>query len=195
MWEVAGPDAGVEWAGTFLWVLLPGAVIGALLGLAEYRRWTGTVPHRRWLVWSPMLFAAVLLQNPLDLVDGFEGGVGLAAAAVPASCMLGGYAIAGSGPGWVRGLCALVALSAVPIWSLTATDVGGSSMSLGSPRGRWPAFGAGRPERGGTIPPRHPSSWPEPADVPAPTTASTGDLRERVPTRHPGQTPDLRPPP
>src|SRR4029453_16333474 len=89
MWEVAGPNAGVEWTGTFLWVLMPGAGIGALLASAEYRRWRGAVPHRRWLIWSPMLFAAVLLQNPLDLVDGFEGGIGLAAVAVPAMCMLG----------------------------------------------------------------------------------------------------------
>ena len=140
MWEVAGPEAGVEWTGTFLWVLLPGAVIGALLASAEYRRWTGAVPHRRWLVLSPLLFAAVLLQNPRDLVHGFEGGIGLAAVAVPAMCMIGGYAIAGSGPGWVRGLCALVALSAIPIWSLTATDVGGSSMSLGDPHGAWAAI-------------------------------------------------------
>ncbi len=80
MWEVAGHDAGVKWAGTFLWVLLPGAAIGALLAWAEHRRWTGPVPHRRWLVWSPMLFAAVLLQNPLDLADGVEGGTALNAA-------------------------------------------------------------------------------------------------------------------
>jgi hypothetical protein len=139
MWEVAGPDAGVEWTGTFLWVLLPGAVIGALLASAEYRRWSGAVPHRRWLVWSPLLFAAVLVQNPTDLVHGFEGGIGLAAVAVPAMCMLGGYAIAGSGPRWVRGLCAVVALSAVPIWSLTATHVGGPSMSLSDPHGAWAA--------------------------------------------------------
>ena len=42
MWEVAGDDAGVEWAGTFVWVLLPGAIIGALLAWAEHRRWTGS---------------------------------------------------------------------------------------------------------------------------------------------------------
>jgi len=139
MWEVAGDAAEVEWAGTFLLVLLPGAAIGALLAWAEHRRWTGPVPHRRWFVWSPMLFAAVLLQNPLDLAAGFEGGIGLAAVAVPATCMLGGYAIAGRGPRWVRGSCGLVTLSAILIWSLTAPDVGGSSMSLDNPHGAWAA--------------------------------------------------------
>ena len=140
MWEVAGDGAGMEWSGTFLWVLLPGATIGALLAWAEHRRWTGSLPPARWLVWSPMLFAAVLFRDPLDLVGGFEGGIGLAAVAVPAMCMLGGYAIAGHGPPWVRGLCGLVSLSALPIWSLTATDVGGPSMSLADPHGLWAAI-------------------------------------------------------
>jgi hypothetical protein len=139
MWVIAGRDAAVEWAGTFLWVLLPGAAIGALLAWAEHRRWAASVPHRRWLVWSPMLFATVLLQNPLDLADGFENGIGLAAVSVPAICMIGGYAIAGRGPGWVRSVCGLVILSAIPIWSVTASDVGGPSMALDNPHGAWAA--------------------------------------------------------
>jgi hypothetical protein len=139
MWEVADTDATVEWVGTFVWVLLPGAVIGALLARAEHRRSTGPVPHPHWLVWSPMLFAAVLLSNPLDLANGFDGGIGLAAVAVPALCMLGGYAIAGRGPRSVRTACGVLALSAIPVWALTATDVGGSSMSLGAPHGAWAA--------------------------------------------------------
>ena len=140
MWEVAGDEAGADWAGTFVWVLLPGAAIGALLGWAEHRRWSGPVPGRRWLIWSPMLFVAVLLQNPLDLLDGFEGGIGLAAVAVPAICMVGGYAIAGRGRLWVRGLGGLVLLSTIPVWSLTAVDVGGSSMSLANAHGAWAAL-------------------------------------------------------
>ena len=98
------------------------------------------MPHRRWLVWSPMLFVAVLLQNPLDLASGFEGGIGLGAVAVPAICMLGGYAIAGRGPLWIRGVCGLVLLSSVPIWSLTATAVGGPTFSLGDAHGAWAAL-------------------------------------------------------
>lgn len=139
MFEVAGDEAEVQWAGTFVWVLLPGTVIGMLLAWGEHRRWTGPVRHRRWLVWSPMLFAAVLLQDPLALVGGFDGGIGLAAIAVPAMCMAGGYALARGGSPWLRGVAGLVILSAVPIWALTATDVGGSSLSLGSPHGAWAA--------------------------------------------------------
>jgi hypothetical protein len=183
MWEVAGTEAEVSWTGTFVWVLLPGAVIGALLAWAEFRRWRGAVPRRRWLIWSPLLFAAVLLQNPVNLVHGFKGGIGLAAVAVPALCMLGGYAIAGSGPRWVRGLCATVALSAVPIWSVTATHVGGPSMSLGNPHGASSAvlfwgllatfsLAAAIPHRSRATALDRPSPSPVPSAEPAPSTAS-----------------------
>jgi hypothetical protein len=140
MWEVAGINAGVEWAGTFVWVLLPGAVIGALLGWAEYRRRSGRVPHRGWVVWCPMLFTAVLFQNPRDLMDGFEGGIGLAAVAVPAICMAGGYGLSGRGPRWLRAIGLLVLVATVPAWGLTANDVGGPSMELGNPHGAWAAL-------------------------------------------------------
>ena len=59
--------------------------------------------------------------------------------AVPAMCLLGGYALAGNGSPWLRGVAGVVALSAVPIWALTATDVGGPSLSLGSAHGAWAA--------------------------------------------------------
>ena len=139
MWEVAGDDAAAQWMETFLWVLLPGALLGALLAWAEHRRWTDPLPPPRWLVWLPALFAAALLQ-PLAPRSGVEAGTGLAAVAVPVLGMLGGYAIAGRGPLRVRALCGLATFSALPIWSLTATDVGGPSMSLGDPHGRWAAL-------------------------------------------------------
>lgn len=139
MWEVAGDEATVDWAGTFLWVLLPGAAIGALLAWTEHRRWTGQVPPGRWVVWTPMLFGTVLLKDPLDLGEVFQSGIGLAAVSVPAICMIGGYAIAGQGARWVRVLCGLLLGSAIPIWVLTATGVGGPSMSLDKPHGAWAA--------------------------------------------------------
>ncbi len=138
MTEVAGEDSAVSWSGTFVWVLLPGTVIGALLAWAEWRRWAGDVPHRRWLVWSPMLFAAILLSDPLFFLDP-EGGVGLATIAVPAMCMLGGYAVAGHGAAWVRVVCGLVLASSIPLWALTAEDVGGPAMAVTNPRGAWAA--------------------------------------------------------
>jgi hypothetical protein len=183
MWEVAGHDAEVEWAATFLRVLLPGVVIGAMLAWAEHRRWTGPVPQRRWIVWSPMLFVAVLVGSPRDLAGGFDGGTGVAAVAVPAICMLGGYAIAGRGPRWVRGVCGLITLSAIPIWSLTAPDVGGSWMSLGDPHGAWTAvlygglvatfsMAAAIPHRRPVPPANRRSRLPAPSSTSTPTTTA-----------------------
>jgi hypothetical protein len=86
-----------------------------------------------------MLFGSVLLQDPKDLMDGFEGGIGLAALAVPAICMAGGYGIAGRGPVWLRAIGILVLLATVPAWALTAGDVGGPSMELDNPHGAWAA--------------------------------------------------------
>jgi hypothetical protein len=130
-----------------------------------------------------MLFAAVLLQNPLDLADGFEGGIGLGAVAVPAICMLGGYALAGRGPRWVRGSCGLVTLSAIPIWSLTAPDVGGSSMSLDNPHGAWAAvlywgllatfsMAAAIPHRSPVPPSNRRGRTPAPSSESAPSTTA-----------------------
>ena len=58
-----GAESSVDWTGTFGFVLLPGAVIGGLLGWAEYARRTGVRPGRRWLALSPFLFAAVLVPG------------------------------------------------------------------------------------------------------------------------------------
>lgn len=188
MWEVAGFDAGVEWAGTFVWVLLPGAVIGALLGWAEYRRWSGPVPHRGWVVWCPMLFAAVLFQNPRDLMDGFEGGIGLAAVAVPAICMAGGYGLSGRGPGWLRAIGLLLLVATLPAWGLTASDVGGPSMALDNPHGAWAALlywallatfslAASIPHRrplvGAQLPSTSSGSWPRSSSAPSESPSAT----------------------
>ena len=177
MWEVAGDEAGADWMGTFVWILLPGAVIGWLLAWAEHRRWTGPVPHRRWLIWSPMLFTALFFQNPLDLLNGFEGGIGLAAVAVPAICMAGGYAIAGRGPLWLRGVGGLVLVSTVPVWSLTAADVGGSSMSLENAHGAWAAllyWGLlATFAMAAAIPHRRPAVTTQPSE-PSPSARATG---------------------
>ncbi|HEX2809228.1 MAG TPA: hypothetical protein VHN80_23940 [Kineosporiaceae bacterium] len=139
MWEVAGDAARADAVGTLAFVLLPGAVIGAVLSGVEWQRRRGPLRHRRWVVWTPMLFAAVLLQNPADLIGGFAGGVGLAAVAVPGLCMIGGYGLSGHGPRPLRAVCILVLIAAVPAWALTATTVGGPGMSLTTPHGAWGA--------------------------------------------------------
>jgi hypothetical protein len=73
MVQLAGSASTFTW-GTFIWVLLQGTIIGTLLGWADYRRRTGNTRGRRWLIWSPLLFAtAVLGQLEVFLFGGLRG--------------------------------------------------------------------------------------------------------------------------
>lgn len=47
-------DLSVTWSGTLGYILLPGLVIGLLLGWAEHLRRTGGRRHWRWLALSPL---------------------------------------------------------------------------------------------------------------------------------------------
>lgn len=131
MAEFAGRDATFSWFGTFEGVLLPGAVVGGLLGWALYRQSRGGA--QRWLVAAPLLFP---LATPAVLVSVFVDGLGGGALAVPLIGMAGGYALAGQGPRWTRWATGAVALLAVPGWLAIATIIGGP-LALGTPRGAW----------------------------------------------------------
>jgi hypothetical protein len=137
MAAVAGIETGVDWANTFGFILLPGAVIGALLGWAEHLRRTGGRPGWRRLALAPLLFAAILFSNPFDLAGILDDGVGGGAIGVPVVAMLGGYAVSGRGPAWGRALSGLGFLAAFTSWLLVAVDVGGSSFSLTTSHGLW----------------------------------------------------------
>ncbi len=139
MTQIDPASSEVHWAGTFVWILLPGVLIGALLGMAEHRRRIGDRRHWRWLVASPLLFSAVLLSRPWDMGGLLEDGIGGGAIGVPLVGMLGGYAIAGRRP-WARVLGGLLALSSIPVWAYSATDIGGASLAVDTPRGAWVAL-------------------------------------------------------
>ena len=139
MAEVAGAESGVDWVGTFVFILLPGLVVGGLLGWAAHLRRAGDPRYRRRLACSPLLFAAVLVSDPRDPLAILEDGVGGGALAVPLIAILGGYAVCGRGRVVPRALAGLVALSSVPIWALTATAVGGPEFALSTPHGLWAA--------------------------------------------------------
>lgn len=140
MAQIAGSDSGVSWAGTFVWILLPGVVVGGLLGLAEHLRETGGRRGWRWLSISPLLFAAVLFSSPGDMTSMFEDGIGGGAIGVPLIGMAGGYALSRRGPLWARIVTGAVALSSIPVWAMAATAVGGSALALDTPRGAWVAL-------------------------------------------------------
>ncbi|MEI8409134.1 MULTISPECIES: hypothetical protein [unclassified Kribbella] len=136
MSQVAGDEAGVEWVGTFVWVLLPGVLVGALLGWAEYIRRTGGRPHWRWLALSPLLFAAVLTPDPLGVL---EEGIGGGAIGVPLFGILGGYAIAGRGRLVLRLIAGVLAFIFVPVWALTVGSFA-PHLTLDTPAGLWVAL-------------------------------------------------------
>ena len=69
----------------------------------------------------------------------FEDGIGGGAIGVPVIGMLGGYAIAGRRR-WARVLSGLLALSSIPVWGYFATDIGGASLAVDTPRGAWVAL-------------------------------------------------------
>jgi hypothetical protein len=134
-------DSSVTWSGTFGYILLPGLVIGLLLGWAEHLRRTGGRRHLRWLALSPLLFTAVLFsEGPLGVLGIFEDGLGGGAIGVPLFAMVGGYAISGRGPRWGRLAGGLLALTAVPIWALTVESFAGAELAVTTPRGLWVAL-------------------------------------------------------
>lgn len=141
MAQVAQEESSVSWSGTFGYVLLPGLLIGLLLGWAEQLRRAGGRPIRRWLALSPLLFAAILFSHgPQGLWGIFEDGLGGGAIGVPLYAMAGGYALSGRGRRWGRLVCGVVALSAVPIWALTVGSFGGADLAVTTARGLWVAL-------------------------------------------------------
>lgn len=139
MAEVAGTESGVDWMGTFVFILLPGLLVGGLLGWAAHLRATGDPRYRKRLALSPLLFSAVLFSDPSDPLAILEDGVGAGALAVPLIAIAGGYAVCGRGRVMPRAVAGAVALSSVPIWALTAPSVGGPGFALGTPHGLWAA--------------------------------------------------------
>ena len=141
MAQIVPEDTTVSWLGTFGFILLPGLLIGLLLGWAEHLRRTGGRRHWRWLALSPLLFAAILFsQGPLGVFGIFEDGLGGGAIGVPLIAMAGGYAISGRGPRWGRLACGALALTAIPIWALTVESFAGADLAITTPRGLWVAL-------------------------------------------------------
>jgi hypothetical protein len=140
MSEIAGEDSDVDGVLTFVWLLLPGVVVGALLAWAEHIRRTGGRRGWRWLALSPLVFSGVLLSKPTDPGGLFEDGVGGGAIAIPLFAMAGGFALSSRGSRSARLVAGLVALAPIPLWALTATSVGGAGLALDTARGAWVAL-------------------------------------------------------
>ncbi|GAA1108332.1 hypothetical protein [Arthrobacter flavus] len=142
MAQVAIKDgSSITWSGTFLWILAPGLVTGGLLGWAAYLRRHGGPRLSHWLASSPFLFAALLVPPllTLDFEEFFAAAIGGGTIGVPAAALAGAYALAGRRT-WLRILSSLFPLSSIPIWVLTASQIGGDQLGLDTARGLWVAL-------------------------------------------------------
>jgi hypothetical protein len=140
MVEIAGRLSHFEWAGTFLQILLPGVVVGVLLGVAEYVRRTGGRRGWRWLAAAPILFAVAPLLSPGALQSLITTGLGGGALVLPITGMLGGFAVSGRGPVWGRIVTGVLALALVVAAPLGQAFFAPRGLELTEPRGAWAAL-------------------------------------------------------
>jgi MFS family permease len=98
-----GEQPHFTWRGTFAAILLPAALMGALLGGAAYltlssgqRRWRGVILAPLLLVLGPLLFTEGFMPTLLTT------GLGSGAILVALIGVLGGYACSSFGKGWMR---------------------------------------------------------------------------------------------
>ena len=100
----------LTWEGTFLAVLMPAVVVGALIGL-DFSKRVRSKSLRALVAWSPLL----LLVGPALLADDFVGtlmdtGEGGGAIGVVVIGMTGAVCFARRGPVWSRFAAGLVAV-------------------------------------------------------------------------------------
>lgn len=119
-----GNQPEFTWRGTFAGILLPAALMGALLGGAGYLTATSGEKRWRWVTLAPLL----LILGPLVFTEGFiptllTTGLGGGAILVALVGILGGYAFSGFGRRWMQwGLGLLL------VGSLSAAMATGSGM-------------------------------------------------------------------
>ncbi|CAN5201451.1 hypothetical protein BH11ACT3_BH11ACT3_24680 [soil metagenome] len=120
---LAGDSTHFDVVGTFAQILLPGIVVGALLGWAETIRRRGGAPHWRLLALSPLLFFLAAMLTPCALVTFLSTGVGGGSLGIVLIALLGGFALGDVGRRWLR-VAALVAgvvfaagLAAAPLFA------------------------------------------------------------------------------
>lgn len=133
----------VDWAGTFLGVLLPGALVGSCLAASGALDASGTARTRiRWLAASPALFAIVPMLAPGALMALFTTGLGGGAVGVALGAITGGYALGGRR--FVLRVAGGVFAAAVTLGiAASVPAMGGAELALTTPRGAWMTLFAG----------------------------------------------------
>lgn len=144
MAELAAHTSQFEWIGTFAVILLPGALVGLLLGLADHSRRTGGRRGWRWFALAPLLLGLAPQFVPGAFEQLITTGIGGAAISVGLFGILAGYAVSRRGPVWLRIVCGLPALAFVVLAALTSlgfvpTDFGAIPSEELEPRETWVA--------------------------------------------------------
>jgi hypothetical protein len=116
MTQLAGTESSFTWTGTFLLVLLPGVLVGGLLGWAEALRQSGDIAagggwlSRRRCSSSP---SPIRRTSPPSFKPEWGGALGVVLVG-----LLGGYALAPRGPAWSRvgaGIFAMAGIAAAAL--------------------------------------------------------------------------------
>ncbi|WP_127794989.1 hypothetical protein [Agromyces sp. LHK192] len=132
---IAGHGSRYDWTNTFVGVLLPGLLTGAILGYAEFRRRTGGTGRWRRLALAPLSFLVVVFMP----VPGPTGVLGEAATAllVTAVAVAGGVAFGTVPPMWARIVCGVVAGAAAAGLALVGALSGERMLAVTEARGAY----------------------------------------------------------
>lgn len=105
-----GDEPELSWNGTYLLILIPGAVTGALLAIGDYFRQRRGNPKWQWAGFAPLLMVLVpFLGTPNFISILRETGNGGGAIGVTVLGMIGGFALSGRGPIFTRILAGIIA--------------------------------------------------------------------------------------
>ncbi|SFR85763.1 hypothetical protein SAMN04487846_0015 [Microbacterium sp. cf046] len=140
MSEFAGYGSTVSWLDTFAAILLPGVIVGGLLGWAHTIRLRGGRPGWRWLGAAPAVFAIAPMLLPDAIVAFVTQGLGGGAVAVALLAIGGGFATSGRGRLWARILCGVISALLIVGVTLATFGIAGPRLAVTEPRGVWVAL-------------------------------------------------------
>jgi hypothetical protein len=133
MQQFAGPESQFTWF-TFGALIVPAAITGALLGLAEHRRRQG-LPHR-WFLLSVVPLALGPMTMPDAIPKLIHDGQGGAALGIVGFGLAGAYAMAGARR-WLRVVLAVPSAGLAVLFMLGGWRPG---MEITTPYGLWAAI-------------------------------------------------------
>jgi hypothetical protein len=106
-----GESPNFTWAGTFGAILLPTALVGAMLGWASFVAESSDRKWWRWTILMPLLLVigpVIVTNNFITIL--FTTGMGGGAIGVALIGILGGYAFSGFGARWTRWVSGVLSL-------------------------------------------------------------------------------------